>query len=279
MAPRSSGRSQPKEFLVSDIFHEIEEEVRRERYAQLWKRYGDYVIAVAALIILAAAGYQVWRYYQHRANLKASQAYMAAEELMASGHAAQAATAFAKIADTAPPGYASVSRLHNADALLAAGQRADALKLYKKVAAGDNPLLAAVATLREGWMLADTMPRLQLEALLAPLTPTASPWRFMAREILAFADYRDGKFVLAEKEYQALAANVEAPIGVRQRANVMATFLHAGGDRAFGVVPPPVTPPAAAAPAAPAPATPQKRSSKAATTRSKSHQRRGHAHR
>ncbi len=264
---------------MSDIFREIEEEVRRERYAQLWKRYGDYIIAVVALVILAAAGYQVWRYYQHRASLKASQAYMAAEALMASGHAAQAATAFAKIADTAPPGYAVVSRLHNADALLAAGHRADALKLYKKVAAGDNALLAAVAKLREGWMLADTMPRLQLEALLAPLTATASPWRFMAREILAYADYRDGKFALAAKEYQALAANVEAPIGVRQRANVMATFLHAGGDKTYGVVPPPATPPAASTAPAPAPAQTQKRSPQAVTTHPKSHQRRGHAHR
>jgi hypothetical protein len=232
---------------------------------------------VVALLILAAAGYQVWRYYQHRASLKASQAYMAAEALMASGHAAQAATAFAKIADTAPPGYAVVSRLHNADALLAAGHRADALTLYKKVAAGDNPLLAAVAKLREGWMLADTMPRLQLEALLAPLTATASPWRFMAREILAYADYRDGKLALAAKEYQALAANVEAPIGVRQRAKVMATFLHAGGDKAYGVVPPPATAPAASA--ATAPAVPAKALHSPAAAAPKSHQRRGHAHR
>ena len=264
---------------MSDIFREIEEEVRRERYAQLWKRYGDYIIAVVALIILAAAGYQVWRYYEHRASLKASQAYMAAEALMASGHAAQAATAFAKIADTAPPGYAVVSRLHNADALLAAGHRADALELYKKVAAGDDPLLAAVAKLREAWMLADTMPRLQLEALLTPLTAAASPWRFMAREILAYADYRDGKFALAAKEYQALAANVEAPIGVRQRANAMATFLHAGGDKAYGVVPPPATPPAVKAGTAPALAKPATSGHKAATTHPKPHQRRGHAHR
>ncbi|MDE2466722.1 MAG: tetratricopeptide repeat protein [Alphaproteobacteria bacterium] len=263
---------------MSDIFREIEEEVRRERYAQLWKRYGDYIIAVVALVILAGAGFQVWRYYQHRAILKASQQYMAAEALLQSGHPEQAATAFAKIADTAPSGYAVVARLHNADALLAAGHSADALKLYKKVAAGDDTLLAAVAKLREGWMLAGTMPRLQLEALLAPLTDAASPWRFMAREILAYADYRDGKFAVSEKEYQALAADVEAPIGVRQRANVMATFLHAGGDKSFGVVPPAATPPAAKAATAPAPAKSLK-ARQDAKRHPEPHQRRGHAHR
>ncbi len=242
---------------MSDIFREIEEEVRRERYAQLWKKYSDYVIAAIALVILAAAGFQLWRYYEHKAQLKASQEYTAAQSLLEANRAEQAATAFAKLADSAPGGYAVVARLQNADALMAAGNTKEAVALYKRVAAGDDPLLAAVARIREAWAIVDTTPRLQVETLLAPLTDPTSPWHYMAREILAYSDYRSGNTAAAEKQFVELAAEDKAPIGVRQRANAMATFLKAGGDKDFGSVPAEVKP----APAKPdASKTPKKES-------------------
>ena len=40
---------------MSDIFQEVDEEVRRERLEQLWKRYGIYIIA-AVLLVLACVG-------------------------------------------------------------------------------------------------------------------------------------------------------------------------------------------------------------------------------
>lgn len=234
---------------MSDIFREVEEEVRRERYAELWKRYGDFVIAAIALVVLAAAGFQLWRYYQHKAQLKASQEYAAAQSLLESNRADQAATAFAKLADSAPDGYAVVARLQNADALMASGNEKEAIALYKRIANGDDPLLAAVARIREAWAIVDKTPRLQMETLLAPLTDPTSPWRYMAREILAYSDYRTGKTAAAEKQFASLSADEKAPIGVRQRANAMATFLKAGGDKDYGTVPP-VAKPEPAKPAA-----------------------------
>jgi hypothetical protein len=222
---------------VSDIFHEVEEEVRRERYAKLWKQYGDYVIAAIALVILAAAGFQLWRYYQHNAQLKASQEYAAASALLSANRADEAATAFAKLADSAPDGYAAVSRLQNADALMAAGNEKEAVALYQRIAAGDDPLLAAVARIRQAWAVVDKAPTAKMQTLLAPLTDPTSPWRFMAREILAYSNYRAGKTAMAEKEFARLATEDGAPSGVRQRANAMATFLKAGGDKDFGTVP------------------------------------------
>jgi hypothetical protein len=223
---------------VSDIFREVEEDVRRERYAQLWKRYGDYIIAAIALVILAAAGFQLWRYYEHKARMKASQEYAAAQSLLQANRADQAATAFAKLADSAPGGYAAVARLQNADALMESGNKKEAVALYKRIAAGDDPLLAAVARIREAWAIVDKTPRLQMETLLAPLTDPTSPWRFMAREILAYSDYHAGKMAAAEKQFAGLAKDDKAPIGVRQRANAMASFLKAGGDKNYGSVPP-----------------------------------------
>ena len=46
--------------LVSDIFHEVDEEVRREQLKKLWDRYGNYAVAAAVLLVLAVAA---WRAY------------------------------------------------------------------------------------------------------------------------------------------------------------------------------------------------------------------------
>jgi hypothetical protein len=43
---------------MSDIFQEVEEDVRRERYEKLWKKYGNYIIALAVLIVAGVAAWQ-----------------------------------------------------------------------------------------------------------------------------------------------------------------------------------------------------------------------------
>jgi len=250
---------------VSDIFQEVEEDVRRERLEKLWKEYGDYVIAAASILIIGAAGYQLWRYHDAQARAKASNDYMAAQQLLDSGQSHAAAEAFARLSQDAPSGYAKISELQQADALLASGDRPHALMVYKRIADGGDEMLSAIARIRIGWATAETASKTELQADLAPLTAANSPWRPMAREILAYADYRSGEEGQALVEYKSLSQDTNAPPGVRQRAHAMATMLAAGGDRNFGSVPVPkmplvprrtvVVPPGAAAPAAPSAAT------------------------
>ena len=47
-----------KETFVSDIFSEVDEEVRREQLKRLWERYGIYIVAAAILFVAAVGG---WR--------------------------------------------------------------------------------------------------------------------------------------------------------------------------------------------------------------------------
>jgi len=236
---------------VSDIFHEVEEEVRRERYEQLWKEYGDYVIAAAAFLIIAVAGWQLWRTYEQREQLRASAQYNAAMQLLQTGQSPAAAQAFGKLAGDAPGGYAKVSRLEEAGALLAAGRTADALKIYNEVAAGSDDLLSGVARIRIAWATIDSATREQLQTELATLTDPANPWNPMAREILAYSDFRDGKTAQALAAYKRLAVDKDAPQALHERAAAMANFLAAGGGRDYGTLPRP-------APVAPAAAnTPQ----------------------
>jgi hypothetical protein len=229
---------------VTDIFREVEEEVRREHYAELWKKYGDYVIAGAALLVIAAAGIQLWRIHEQQEQAKASATYAIASQMLDGGAAGSAALTFDKLAQTAPGGYAQLALLQKANALYAAGNIPQAVEAYKQVAAKGDPLLAPVARIRAAWATVDSAPRSDIDVLLKPLLDQTSPWHPMAREIIAYDDYRAGAMAKALTEFQAISRDKDAPSAVRRRSEVMATFLAAGGDQNFGTVPPPPAPPA-----------------------------------
>ncbi|MEI7790673.1 MAG: tetratricopeptide repeat protein [Alphaproteobacteria bacterium] len=244
---------------MSDIFREVEEDVRRERFEKLWKAYGNYAIAALVLLFAGIAGWQVWERHDAQERAKVSDAFMAAQRI--TNPQAQA-SAMLDLAHTAPKGYASVARLAEAGAMFASGQQGNAIALYKEIAANDNGPVGSVARLRAAWGLAETASRKDLADLLAPLNQTGNAWRENAQEILAYADYRamDTKSALAK--YTALSVNAEAPDALRARAKAMAAFLKNGGATTFGSVPADAVPlppqaanpsaPAAAAPAAPA---------------------------
>ncbi len=129
--------------------------------------------------------------------MKASETLIAAETLAAAGDFTKASDAYATVAKEAPSGYVKMAKLAQASAMLANGQRDEAIAIYKALAADGGPI-GDVALIRAGWALSATAPRSEVETLLAPLTDPTSPWRFMAREILAYADFHAGNVKAAQ---------------------------------------------------------------------------------
>jgi hypothetical protein len=232
---------------VTDIFREVEEDVRRERFEKLWKTYGNYVIAALVLLFAGIAGWQLWQRHEDQERAKVAAAFIAAQRI---SNPQAAASAFVDIARTAPKGYASVARLSEAAAMFASGQQASAIDLYKQIAQDDSGPVGMVARLRAAWALADSASRTQLEDLLKPLNQPGNAWRENAQEVLAYADYRAMDMKSALARYSALAIDPEAPDSTRRRAEAMAAFLKSGGAVSYGTVPADVVPPAQAAPAA-----------------------------
>jgi hypothetical protein len=240
---------------VTDIFREVEEDVRREQYEKLFKKYRDHLIAALALVIIGVAGYQLYRVYELRASEKASVAYSAAGQLLESGQPRAAEPQFAELAKSAPSGYAKLSQMAQADALFAANDHNAAIKLYQQIANQGDPYLAAVARLHAAWTIVDGAPKAEVETLLAPLTDPNNAWHDLAREILAYADLRAGDQAAALAIYQQLVSDPNAPSSLHTRATAMVRFLNGGGAINYGHVPPPPKP--AQALPSPSPANPK----------------------
>jgi hypothetical protein len=227
---------------VSDIFREVEEDVRRDRLEKLWKSYGNYAIAGLVLLFAGIAGWQFWQRHELQERQKFSDSFIAAQRVT---NPQTAASTFADLARTAPKGYGALTRLSQANAMFVSGQRPGALDLYKQIAKDDNGPIGSVARLRAGWILAESAPRTEVAEMLKPLDQPGNVWRANAREILAYADYRAGDSKAAQTKYNELSLAPESTEGLRSRAKAMADFLKNGGAKSYGTVPPEAASPSA----------------------------------
>lgn len=237
---------------MSDIFREVEEDVRRERAEKIWKRWGAYILAAGVLVFVGIGGWQLWQRHERQEREKLSDQFLAAQRIT---NPRDAANAFVDLSRTGKGGYALVARLAQANAMFASGQGKQAIEIYKDIAASDSGTIGSVARLRAAWASADTSTRNQLAELLKPFDQAENPWRQNAQEVLAYADYRALDMKSAQAKYAALAADPQSPDSLKARARAMAEFIKNGGARDFGTVPPeavPVPPAGGAAPATPA---------------------------
>jgi hypothetical protein len=208
---------------VPDIFDEVDEELRADRAQALFKRHGGTLLAAAIALVLAAGGYQAWRWYdQKRIGAIASQYIGAMRTEAEKGPERDAALlAFAAIAGKGDAGYRTLARLQEAGLKAAKGDLDGASALWDGVAADRavDPLLRDLAALQ--WVLhhLDTADPGQLAARLAPLARPSNPWHPLAAEAEATLDLRQGKREAARAALQALAQDPLAPQGVRRRAD------------------------------------------------------------
>jgi hypothetical protein len=215
---------------VSDIFSEVDDEVRRERLQQLWDKYSLYIIAVAVLIVAGIGGWRGYEYWVAQKAAVAGAAFESAITLSEQGKHAEAQAAFAKVATEAPQGYAVLARFRAA-AELTQVKTEDAVKAYDALAA-DNSLGSNwqdLAALRAGLLLVDGAPFADLRTRLEPLTEPTRVYRHSARELLGLSAWRAGDAAAARRYVNQIASDAETPPGARTRIEALSALLAADG--------------------------------------------------
>jgi len=216
--------------FVSDIFQEVDEEVRREQLNKLWQRYGNYVVALCILIV---AGVGAWRGYEWWEAKKAGQAgtaFESAASLAEAGKHQEAEAAFAKLATDGTAGYRVLARLREAAELAPTDTKA-AVNAYDAIAADSNAgqAIRDLAAVRAGYLLVDSAPYAELRTRLEALTAADRPFRHSAREILALSAWKSGDMAAARQWTDALMTDPQTPEQTRSRAQVLSELIAAIG--------------------------------------------------
>lgn len=215
---------------MSDIFDEVDEEVRRERLKKLWDRYGYLMVALAVLLVVGVGAWQGYEKWQAKKSAEFGAQFTAAAILSEQGKHEEAEKAFARIAAEGTSGYRVLASLREAAQLAERDPKA-AVAAYDDIAAKNagGQLLRDFAAVRAAMLLVDTAPFSELAHRLEPLAQSDAPFRHSARELLAFAAWKAGDMAAVRKWSQLVREDSESPSSLRERVDILLALAGENG--------------------------------------------------
>ncbi|WP_421709243.1 tetratricopeptide repeat protein [Algihabitans sp.] len=205
---------------MSDIFREVDEEVRKERFERLAKKHGPWILGLVLGGLAALGGWQLWQQWQQEERLAAAARYQVALTQAAAGDEVAALSSFEEMAADSTESYGLLAAFQSARLRVEAGDLEGALDVWDRLAEdsdvpsswqGAARLLAAQHAIGE-------RDRAEVEQRLAPLLEPQSLYRPAALELSALAALADGDVEEARTRLETLTQLSEAPQSILNRA-------------------------------------------------------------
>ncbi|HWL21005.1 MAG TPA: tetratricopeptide repeat protein [Bradyrhizobium sp.] len=211
---------------MSELFDEVDEEVRRDQLKKLWDQYSLYIIAIALLIIAAVGGWRGYEYLEAKKAAEAGDAFNKAVELSEQNKHAEAEAAFTGLAAKAPFGYRMLARFRAAAEAANRDPKA-AAKMFDDIA-GDRSVGAeqqALARIRAAGLVLDTASYSEMLQRLQGDTASEATFRHAARELLALSAFHANDASAARQWLDMISLDGETPPSLRSRAEALQALL------------------------------------------------------
>lgn len=202
-----------------DFINEVEDELRKDQYNALLKKWGPWIAGLAILIVLASGVYEYFKSADERIAKSTSLSYVDAQNMLDEGDAAGASGLFTAIAQKARPGYAGLSLMQASGIALDNGNRNEALRLLDQAAnTFETPTHQDLAALKAAYILMDNADFNAVQNRVAPLSQSGRPYEFLARELLAFVALEQDDMQTASSQFSFLARSPDVPENLKARA-------------------------------------------------------------
>lgn len=238
---------------MTDLFEEVEEQLRSDRYKRFASQALPWMLGIAAAALIATLGYWGYDSYRNKQIATASEQYSAAVDAMVAGDKTKAQQLWTEVSKSDAKAYKSLSLMHLGAFAMEARKPADAVKLFDEAAAAaPDPIVGDAARLKSAFALLDTASLKDLEGRLKPLMEEGRPYRVQAREALAFAKLNAGDLPGARGEFVLISQSLDAQQGAQARAQAAIGLIDSGSAKAVPAVvkaaqalPPPTVDPGA----------------------------------
>ena len=222
LPPRAVGVVQVKS---DEFIREVDEEVKRDRMLALWKRHASLFVALGVAIVIGTSAGVGWRHWQESQRQRAAESFAAADQDFRAGREAEAAQAFAALAERGG-GYGVLASLREAEARSAAGDEAGARRALDRLAGmgGADQVYRDLGRVLAGLHRLDGEAA-EVDAQVAGVALPTSPWRYTARELQALARLEAGDTDGARALLGEIVADSGTPGQLRRRAEELVAAL------------------------------------------------------
>ena len=206
---------------MTDIFQEVDQNVREEKLASLWQRWRPFVYGGVALLIGGVAVNE----FILKPQADAARAARALElenavKALEDGRYGEAQAALKAIVDSESKLAPLAAHYLAQTQLEGGGDAAAAAKTLAAIGGTEGGPYERLALLKAAYFRADTLTLPELETTLGTLPTEETAMGALARELLAAKAYAVGDIARARTEYNKLKFDAAAPEGVIQRAEL-----------------------------------------------------------
>ena len=204
---------------MSEIFRDIERELRQERWLSVWKQAQPYVIGVVMAIVLLGGGWTGWRYYARTSAERASNVF---DDALILQDKTQRVAAFADLAKQGGS-YGALAAFHEAAGYTQEGRWKQAADIYDGLSklARLPPPLRDLARINAASVLIGHASYEEIAQRLRRAGGENAPLRYSAREVMALAALQERKYAEARAWLVSLTGDQNTPPTLAARARIM----------------------------------------------------------
>ncbi|WP_420477736.1 hypothetical protein [Brevundimonas sp. FT23028] len=215
---------------MSDVFEQVEEELRSERYKRLARTWLPVVGGILLVALIAALSWWGWQSWETSKADKASIAMERGLDSLQQNNPVGADAAFAQAAKEGNAAYKSLALQQRAGIALDAGRDAEALAYLDEAArATRDPLISGPAAYKALLLAMDIETLDQVKARADALIGDDKPFNAFAQEALAMALLQHGKTEEAKGILVVLKNDLDTPEQVSRNAQIAMDAIDAGG--------------------------------------------------
>lgn len=192
---------------MNDLAREIEDDIRRERFDRLWKRFGRIMVGISVLVVLVTIAVVVMQNQKENHAMEKTAQYIRGIDRMNVEDYKGAITVFSEFSDEEDSSYYGLAMLQKAKAQEALGNQEAAGRTYQMLAKKQGvfgSLAALLAPMETGKMI----------------TPNKeSPFYYTQQEWKAWQLLQANQKEEAIAIFMSLRENLDAPMSLRSRMN------------------------------------------------------------
>ena len=217
-----------KGFLVVDFINEVEEELRKDEYNRLLRRYGPILLSIIIIVVIIAGIIEFRKYSEDKAARATSASYVSASDKAAAGETLIAISDFLSLSEKAPSGYSGLALMRAAALHLESGNNIEAVRLFDSASTRFSlPRHSQLAEIKAAYILASEGQHSDVINRLGPLAQKDAPYEFLARELLGLSALASGDINTAQEQFSYLEFIPGVPPNIRDRARQSLSLMKA----------------------------------------------------
>jgi hypothetical protein len=206
---------------MSNLFNEIDEDLRQEKLKSLWARYRNAIFAAIIIIAIILISSESYKYWTKSKIEKSGIIFSQLIENIEGNNIEGAETDIKALMLNGTNEYQNYAMILNADILVGQNQLNTAEDAYEDIIENSRGLLKEIAQLKLAYLKIDTSSYAEINDLLSNLLLEESLLYLFATEALAISAYKEDSYDLGIKHAQKIIDSKRTTTGMYDRANMM----------------------------------------------------------